>query len=386
MAIQSKTLFLGSILFILTVRTTTANPLYEDCDDAAYYAALSATPTRQEIGVLLKSTHRNSLPYTSSTSEDVWDALIDLDVGSTADSVRLIYKQTDQPATPHGTSDTWNREHMWPKSHGVGDGGKDYVDIHHLRPSDWNVNSARNNKYFGECGLVRDVSECTSPAHVEAEATTETDPEVWLPPSNVRGDIARAMFYMEHRYYGDGTEPNLELTDCPTDVSDTKLAYLSQLLQWHMDDPVDADELARNNRACERWQGNRNIFVDKAELVQAIYGLPQTSNAPNGYASCSGSGPNTPAPVAAPTPSSTATCSGLVAGDVQVVGVHSDNPDEIALVALEDLPAGLALYMTDNGWMGSEFRNTEGTVSVSDISGNSFQYVNKTSPFVHLCS
>ena len=28
------------------------------------------------------------------------------------------------------------------------------------------------------------------------------------------------------------------------------MGFLSQLLQWHMEDPPDADEIARNNEVC----------------------------------------------------------------------------------------------------------------------------------------
>ena len=52
----------------------------------------------------------------------------------------------------------------------------------------------------------------------------------------------------------------------------------------------------------------------------------------------------------------------LEAGDVMVVGVHSDNPDLVALVALTDIAAGTRLSITDNAWTGTEFRSNEGTL------------------------
>jgi hypothetical protein len=57
-------------------------------------------------------------------------------------------------------------------------------------------------------------------------------------------------------------------------------------------------------------------------------------------------------------------CLDLTAGDVQVIGAHSDNPDEIALVTLEDLPADLELFLTDDAWTGNGFRGSEGTERV----------------------
>ena len=96
----------------------------------------------------------------------------------------------------------WNREHLWSRSHGVGSSGKDNTDLHHLRPSDCNVNSARNNLYFGQCGIAS-TSYCDSPAHPEAAIDTAHDAATFLPPVNVRGDIARAILYMDLRYDGD---------------------------------------------------------------------------------------------------------------------------------------------------------------------------------------
>ncbi|CAJ1962302.1 unnamed protein product [Cylindrotheca closterium] len=342
--------------------------VYSGCGRDVYYDSLSDNPSRQEISNLLKSTHRNVLPYTSSR-EDTWDALMDLDPGSQpGTTVKLIYSDHEaQGEAPSGQSRAWNREHLWPKSHGVGYSGADFTDVHHLRPADVNVNSARGNKYFAACGIVEPLDSCRSPAHSEASDSTTTDNEVWLPPTEVRGDIARALFYMELRYSGVGGDPNLELTDCPTEVSDTKLAYLSQLIEWHQTDPVDEVERNRNGRVCERWQGNRNIFVDFPDLVERLYGQAAQPNQSNGY-ECSLGGnapPPTASPITSPTislpPLDSEACGALVAGDIQVIGVHSDSPDEVALVTLVDLPGGLEIYLTDNGWAGIEFRDSEGT-------------------------
>jgi len=329
---------------------------------STYYSSLSSPldATKQEIGSLLKSTHRRVLPYTSG-SEDTWDALADLDAGKQSNTVKLIYTETEVIAFDSAADKSWNREHLWPKSHGVGYSGADFTDIHHLRPSDINVNSARGNKYFAACGVVSAAENCRSPANSEAAASTETDSQVWLPPTSVRGDIARALFYMEHRYSGYGNDPDLELTDCPTSYSDSKLAYLSQLIKWHIDDPVDDAEVARNQRACERWQGNRNIFVDFPELVSKLYGEPQSPVGSNGY-QCNNEG--TLPPTTLPPVSGNDACSKLQPGDIQVIGIHSDSPDEIALVALEDLPGGLELFLTDDGWSGSYFRKSEGTAKL----------------------
>ena len=106
--------------------------------------------------------------------------------------------------------------------------------------------------------------------------------EVW---GERRGDLARAMFYMDVRYEG-GThqsgsaEPDLILTDDEALISASStgnnesvgyMGKLSVLLQWHAADPVDAKEMAHNN-AVYAAQGNRNPFVDQPAWVDCIYG------------------------------------------------------------------------------------------------------------------
>ena len=99
------------------------------------------------------------------------------------------------------------------------------------------------------------------------------------------------------------------VSDCPEDVpNDAGMGYLSQLLQWHIDDPPDEDEKQRNAAVCKDWQGNRNPFIDFPELASAYHGgirlLPTMGE---GY-DCSV--PPPPPLTEAPTPSPPAgTCS-----------------------------------------------------------------------------
>lgn len=110
------------------------------------------------------------------------------------------------------------RCYRWPRSLGVGSTGKDNTDVHSLRPSDCNVNAVRSNKLYGACGTLG-TSSCTSPAHPEAAFDTETDGVTFLPPADVRGDVARAILYMDLRYDGsDADTLDLVVSDCPSDV------------------------------------------------------------------------------------------------------------------------------------------------------------------------
>ena len=292
-------------------------------------------------------------------------------------------------AEPRGTSDTWNREHIYPKSAGVGTGGPDYTDLFALRPSLSRVNSARGNKWFGQCGIEGGGGTCRRPAHELAAEDTETDGKAWLPPADVRGDIARALFYMDLRYDGDGDEFDLVLSDCTHIVLDdgrvNELGYLSELLQWHVEDPVDDEERMRNDRICHMWQGNRNPFIDHPDWVEMFFGIPSALIADGGgYASCNDdyledSGmdesdlEDSDSPIVedgieeeyvgdVPTSSVEGSCNGLDVGDIAVIAAGSDDPDDFQLVALADIQSGTEIYVTDNAYTGYKLRDNEGTI------------------------
>src|SRR5262245_46696637 len=103
----------------------------------------------------------------------------------------------------------------------------------------------------------------------------------------MKGDIARAMFYMDVRYAGESSsEPDLLLTDNVGSITNGSpfMGWLSALLRWHGLDPVDASERNRNDLIYERYQRNRNPFIDHPEWVDAIF-LPRLAirTATNGF-------------------------------------------------------------------------------------------------------
>ena len=72
------------------------------------------------------------------------------------------------------------------------------------------------------------------------------------PTLNIRGDIARAYFYMSYQY-------KISLRE---DVENS-------MRKWHFDDPPDNWEERRNDRI-EGIQGNRNLFIDHPEWVERV--------------------------------------------------------------------------------------------------------------------
>jgi serine protease len=199
---------------------------------------------------------------------EVWEALkyTDEDPANT-NNVILLYTGRSQSKAYNASAnssdpDAWNREHVWPKSHGFPNEPQwAYTDVHHLRPADVSVNATRGNKDFDWGG---------SPI---AEAPGNlTDIDSFEPRAAVKGDIARMVFYMAIRYEGNDATGvgNLELADAVS-TSGNLLGKLCTLLSWHRQDPVSADEVRRHARIVER-QGNRNPFVDYPAWGEQLFG------------------------------------------------------------------------------------------------------------------
>ena len=270
------------------------------CELATFYAGISSSASnllRSALHEKLRTSHVNIYPYTTTSTsrpQNVWDALSTLDRDPNATgNVTLLYSQRSVLATSTQAavgSTGWNREHVWPKSHGVGYTGADFTDLHHMRAADANVNSARGNKFFGDCGAAWKQSaggDCETPAHAEAAADTGDTTRIFMPPAVVRGDIARALFYMAVRYEGHADDDNtldLELADDPetywwtggTDLEKSVSGLWSVLRAWHVADPPSDGERRRNGEVCG-MQGNRNPFVDYPDWVENIWNTSATN-------------------------------------------------------------------------------------------------------------
>jgi hypothetical protein len=79
---------------------------------------------------------------------------------------------------------------------------------------------------------------------------------------------------MAVRYEGEGSEPDLELTNTLlTQTDKTPLqARLSTLLHWNRIDSVSDWERNRNNIIDSLYQHNRNPFIDHPELAEYLWG------------------------------------------------------------------------------------------------------------------
>ena len=195
-----------------------------------------------------------------------------------SDFVMTLYSRrptlkTDQD-DGNSLSDDWNREHVWAKSHGdfgitMGPG----TDIHALRASDRSVNTERSSKDFGEGGSFLSTDE----AREDCPDCLETS-NSFEPPDEVKGSIARMIFYMATRYNGDLNSSGATLTVVDgvgtnfgsATLGNGELGDLATLLVWNNKYPPTDEEYYRNNIIFQ-VQGNRNPFIDHPEWVDLIF-------------------------------------------------------------------------------------------------------------------
>lgn len=238
--------------------------IVDDEDPNFDYYAPAYGKSGTELREALHNIIRGHTPFSYDTQ---WTILQEIDECPTNSAqVQLVYMQTGRDKSNNGgISGQWNREHVWPQSHGFPNALSTTVppsvDAHNLKPSDVDVNALRGEKDFDDGG-----------AHVAGTPDScLTTASTFAPPDASKGDIARMMFYMDVRYSGDvDGEPDLQLVEA-VDTSGTQLGRLSTLIRWHFLDPPDDFEKRRNDLIYANWQGNRNPFIDHPEWVLRLW-------------------------------------------------------------------------------------------------------------------
>jgi endonuclease I len=238
-------------------------------EPAGYYSTasgLTGAPLRAALHNIIKGHTVINYTATRAPLES-----LDQDPTNSANLI-LLYERTSWPKSQFVTSfpGGWNREHCWPNSLGIDGAEPAYSDLFNLRACGEPANSDRANLYYDESTLAATGYE--KPSGPTSPLCSQ-DFDSWEPPDEVKGDLARAMFYMDIRYEGGGSEPDLILTENTALIS-TSASYmgrLSTLLMWNFLDPVSPAERTRAEGVFG-YQHNRNPFIDRAEWVEAIYG------------------------------------------------------------------------------------------------------------------
>jgi len=169
-----------------------------------------------------------------------------------------------------------NCEHTIPQSF-FGESEPMKSDIHHLFPTYQNWNSTRSNHPFDDIDdnvtakwMRLSNSQTTIPTSLIDEYSEYAN-STFEPREDHKGNVARAAFYFYTMY--------------PTQAGAMSLlADINVLYQWHLNDPVDAAEITRNN-AVELYQGDRNPYIDYPDFVDEAWNLtPAGPSAPTNLA------------------------------------------------------------------------------------------------------
>lgn len=234
---------LGEQTITITYRELTTSftvTIVDSSIDMAYYTAavgLYGQALLDALHTIVNTGYNGHDYYFASTALSTTDK-----DPNNSTHVLLVYTG----ASVSGTWDsgvTWNKEHVWPQSLlGEDAGGTVNMasDLHNLKPSNPTVNSQRGNKYYD---------------NIDTAASFE-------PRDEVKGDIARILFYMMTMY------DVLNLVNGTPSVH--QMGKLSVLLEWNDLDPVDDFERARNE-AIFGFQNNRNPFIDYPDFVDLIF-------------------------------------------------------------------------------------------------------------------
>lgn len=126
------------------------------------------------------------------------------------------------------------------------------ADLHNLWPAAAAANGARSNHSFG---IIAGETWLFEDCDIERAASTLPGLPTRMivePRPLVRGNIARALFYMAAEYRLP-LEPRL----------------VPLLKEWHLNDPVSREERRRND-LIENLQGTRNLFIDDPSAATAF--------------------------------------------------------------------------------------------------------------------
>ena len=224
---------------------------------ASYYSSISDSDTGTTLLSKLQSlnsTKRKRTMGYSGIGTDTSGAVIytDYDLNSTAiDSNGQTYGTKVASFYTKTAATSWNREHMWPNSHG---GNNVEGDILHTRPTISSENSSRGNSFYVEG---------------KNSSSAGWDPYTAGYDAECRGECARVILYCVVAY------PDFTLSDADSHSTsnsnkDNMMGNMNTLIKWHFNYLPNIYEKHRNDGA-EYLQGNRNPFVDHPEYVARIW-------------------------------------------------------------------------------------------------------------------
>ena len=171
----------------------------------------------------------------------------------------------------------YNREHLVPQSW-FKEASPMKSDVWHVVPSDAKINNERGSDPLGEVGSSYSQSKNGYSKWGKARSGLGYTGQVFEPNDEVKGDIARAYFYMVTCYENKISDWNSAANASYVFDGNTYPGLtnwcLTMMMRWSALDPVDDIEIARNNVIAVKQ--NRNPFIDYPGLEDYIWGDKKT--------------------------------------------------------------------------------------------------------------
>lgn len=162
-------------------------------------------------------------------------------------------------------SDCYDLEYVWPKAW-FNNEPVPSTDLHNIFVADGYVRSKRGILPFGTAITATYTS--LNWSKIGMCGDNGYTGMVFEPTNDVKGDIARAFFYMAIRYLYEDQQWG---SSAATAQSGILPWQLSVLLSWNHTDPVSAKEKARNDSIYYMFQNNRNPFIDHPQFADSIW-------------------------------------------------------------------------------------------------------------------
>lgn len=209
--------------------------------------------------------HRND----ANTANVIWDMYSDNPTGAEA----FYFTQgTDQCGAYSVQGDCYNREHSFPQSWFGAGTLPMFTDLNHIFATDGFTNAKHDNNPYSEVGTASWTS--TNGSKLGNNIFPGFTGTVFEPINEYKGDFARAMLYMVTRYEDDmiAWQSNGNADDVLSGNTYPSLDnwYIKLCYKWHLQDPVSAKEIARND-AIYALQKNRNPYIDHPEFVALVW-------------------------------------------------------------------------------------------------------------------
>ncbi|MBU1356828.1 MAG: endonuclease [Candidatus Edwardsbacteria bacterium] len=223
-----------------------------------------------QTGATLRNSLISSYKSTSNLGYDVGRDVMYGEIDKLNDSLECVYSGYKIYMDPNQDPSTWaydhdiNCEHTWPQSRLSSSTA--VSDLHHLFPTEVQVNGDRGNYPFGDIvdnqanyWYRNNVRTSTVPSSNIDEYAECLSGVKFEPREKQKGNTARAMYYILTFWQ----------------LGDTNDSWWTGqrdvLYAWHVNDPADAREIARTKKIATYQQNKVNPYVLDSTLIRRAY-------------------------------------------------------------------------------------------------------------------